>query len=280
MPRAPSFVRLLLALVGGVVTLPLDTQTAAAQVRLPWGADLVTWSRYEWRGITRRNAWVAQPDLFGGLAVGNFHLTAGGWVNFEFTVADTLIPAAIGLGRRIGEWNAWLEGQFHFRRGELAGGITTYHFLDRSAAAAFGNTVFNTWELYGRVEGRPGPLAFRLAAWLDVDDVDGAYFEPSATYRIPLLPLQPVGVPVIDIGLRAGWNAGQRYFASDGLTHVELFLAPQLHATVFRRTLTLAGSAHVQHNEDAATRRTSRLPSDADDRISLWFGLRASFYRR
>lgn len=287
--RTPPFVRRLApALLGGVAALALDPQTASPQVRLPWGIDVVTASRYEWRGITRRNAWVAQPDLFGGLAVGNFHLTAGGWMNFEFTVADTLIPAAIGLGRRIGEWNGWFEGQFHFRRGEIAAGITAYHFPNPAAAEAFGNTVFDTWELYGRVEGRPGPLALRLAGWLDVDAVDGAYLEPSLVYRIPLVPLQPVGIPVIDLGLRAGVSLGQAaqdgsengYFAEDGLTHAELFVAPQLHATLFSRNLTLAGSVHLQHNEDPATRRASRLPSDADDRFTLWFGLRASYYRR
>jgi hypothetical protein len=265
------FALLVLAtLLGFGVSPPL-----AGQARWTGAADATVASRYYWRGITRRNDWVLQADLVTGARFSGSFLTVGGWTNFEFSVAD---PAStdIGLGQHFGQWDLWAEFATWAGPFDLSLGYTRY-FFDEAAAAAVGSTVFNTGEFYANGQVRIGGFTPRVAVWLDLEEVKGAYFELSATYRIPVLPL---AVPSLYLGALAGVSAGQAvntadpeeggYFAEDGVTHVDIFARTQVYAPIGPvRDLYITPDVHLLINVDEATKRTSRALED-QDRGTKW----------
>ena len=149
-----------------------------------------------------------------------------------------------------------------------------------------GSTVFNTGEIYADGQVRLGPVTPRAAVWLDLEEVKGAYFELSATYRIPVLPL---AIPSLYLGALAGISAGQAvnaadpeeggYFAENGVTHVDFFARTQIYAPIGPlRDLYITPDVHLLINFDEATKRTSRAPEDQDRGTKWLFSVALSWF--
>jgi hypothetical protein len=246
----------------------------AAQVS--GGFDTGIWSRYQWRGLTRRNGAVWQTDLFAAYRIGRSYLTLGGWTSVELAPADLRIAEAMGLGHAVGEIDGWIEWSYAGERVDVAVGYTRYVFPERDAAQALGVTALNTGEAYARVALRARHFTARAAAWYDPEDVDGAYLEGRLTYDLVVLP---VALPIVRLGALAGLNAGQDgdYFAENGLTHLDFFVEAQLSLGIAGLPLYLLPAAHFQLSLDDATRVVDRAGRLSDTRF--WFGTSLSWHR-
>jgi hypothetical protein len=235
---------------------------------------------YVWRGVTRSSGWVFQPDLVLGVGWPHSFINAGAWANVELYSAD---PATdISLGEQT-EWNAWVEYALWKGNFDITLGYIRY-FYDEGATPT-GVAVFNTGELYADLGWRFGPLQPRLSGWFDIDEVKGAYFEASATYRVPVFPL---AIPSIYFGLLGGFSAGQNvssdnpnqpgYFADDGLTHVDLWTYTQIYLPIGPvKDLYATIDLHFQVGVDAATKRSGPSP-DSEAGTKFWLGLSLSWY--
>lgn len=282
LPRWPVLTAL------GALTLHSIAAELEAQARAAGAVDAVVYSRYVWRGITRRNDWVVQPDIVVGATWPTGSLSVGAWANLEFSRAE---PGGtdVGLGEQIGEWNAWAQVEQRLQLLDaptsIALGYIRY-FVDRSAAAAVGTTVFNTSELYLDGRWRLGGFEPRATVWYDVEEVKGAYAELSAAYRLPVFPL---AVPSLYLKMLYAFSWGQAisdddpnegaYFAEDGLTHIDFSAEVQVYLPVGPLTnLYATPSLHFQVNTDDATGRLSRSPDDIDRGSVWWGGLALSWY--
>ena len=257
------------------------------QARPAVAVDVAVDSRYVWRGITRRDGWVLQPDALAGAQWAWGSVSAGAWADIELSRAE---PASeeLGLGKALGEWNVWaqLERRFSLLDAplDLAVGYVRY-FVDRSAAAAVGTTAFNTGELYLDGRWRLRDLEPRATLWYDIEEVKGAYAELGAAYRVPVFPL---AVPSLYLRMVYGFSWGQAagpdeggYFGEDGLTHIVF----SVEAPVFSPlsigplgSLYATPSLHFQVNLDDATRRQGRAPADLDRGNVWWGGLVLSWF--
>ena len=278
--------RQLVVVLGVLVLLPMPC-TLEAQLRASAAADLTVSSRYVWRGITRRNDWVLQPDLAVGVAWPKGSLALGGWANFELSEAEPE-DTEVGLGQPFGELNFW--AQFEYLAGPFDVGVGYMRYLvDEGAAAEVGTTVFNTSELYLDARYRLADLEPRATLWVDVDDVEGAYFEASVAYRLPVIP---IAVPSLYLKMLYGFSWGQAvseddpeqgaYFAENGLTHIDFSAETQIYLPVPvgpLKRMYAAPALHFQVNKDGATRRVSRDPSDADRGNFWWFSIALSWYQ-
>lgn len=269
--RAPVFAALALT----AAAVPLEAQVNAAVA-----TDVGFFSRYMWRGLTRRSAWVLQPDVLAGAAGAAGSLSVGAWADLELAKSE---PGGegLGLGRRIGEWDVWAqyERRFAWLGGplDLAVGYVRY-FVDRSAAAAAGSAAFNTGELYFDGRWRVRGFEPRATVWYDPEEVKGVYAELSGAYRVPVFPL---AVPSLYLKVLYGFSWGQAvsrddpaapaYFDENGLTHIDFSVEAQIYAPIAPlRHLYLTLSLHFQVNADDATRRTDR--SSDGDRGNVWWG--------
>ena len=270
------------------------------------GCDVTYASKYVWRGITRRNASVLQPDAFLGLRWPSGFLSVGGWVNIELERADPNDPTALGLGQRVSEGNLWGQLDLFSRLFAFKVGYIRYEF-DVAAAAPFNVNVFNTGEFFTGLRfdipwtphwvGGPGfATALEVAAWYDHEDVEGFYIEPSIELQLPLFPLLsmwfPSPLPALQLRAVIGITGGQEitntmtpdgYFAGDGLTIISDGLTlthwdfSATTSIVAARSFNLAVSYHLQINEDANTRgRLAYGMPDLDDDVKHWVSLSIS----
>ena len=279
-PRRTPFLAVLAPAV--VLALAASAEPLGAQASAAVAADAGLYSRYVWRGLTRRNGWVLQPDLLVGVMTPGGSLSVGAWASLELAEAE---PGSddLGLGRRVGESDVWAQYE---RRLEWLGGSLTAaagyvrYFVDRAAAAAAGSAAFNTGELYLDGRWRVHGLEPGATIWYDPEEVRGAYAELSGAYRVSVFPL---AVPSLYLKMLYGFSWGQAsdrddpaepaYFADDGLTHIDFSAEAQIYAPVPLgplRHLYLTPSLHFQVNADDATRRTDRSPDG--DRGNLWWG--------
>ncbi len=251
-----------------------------AQTRVSGSADVAVSSRYVWRGITRRNDWVLQPDAILGMAWPTGSLSLGAWTNFEFSTAEPG-SADIGLGERFGEANIWIQLDREFEFFDAPANVSigsVRYFVDESAAAVVGTTAFNTYEVYLDGRWRLGAMEPRATIWYDFDEVKGFYAELSVAQRVPILPL---AVPSLYLKMQYGFSWGQEagstdpgergYFTRDGLTHIDFSAEAQIYMPVGPVTdLYLTPLLHFQVNTDDATRRLSRAPEG--EQGSMWWG--------
>jgi hypothetical protein len=263
--------------------LGLDPISVLAQVRPAAGFDAALRSQYVWRGITRSSGWVLQPDLILGTGWSNSYANVGVWANIE--LFSTEPGAELSLGRTVGEWNGWIEYSWWNETVDLAFGYTRYWFDDAASQERW-SPAFDTGELYADAGWRIGPLEPRLAIWLDLEEVQGAYLELSATYRIPVLPL---AIPSLYLGALGGINSGQAldsedpdepaYFEKNGLTHVGLWTYTQVYLPVGPlKDLYGTVAFHFQFNSDSATRRAELGTEGADQNTKWWLSLVLSWY--
>lgn len=278
-PRPDSRMGAVLGLAAATLCAP---RVAASQVTP--GVDVGVFSRYLWRGLTRRNAPVAQMDAYVAYRFRSLFVTAGAWTSLELSRADARIADALGLGARVGEVDTWYEVSHACQYFEGGLGFTTYSFIQQADAPAVGNTLFDAEELYARITVRVGPVAPRATVWYDWRQTKGAYAEVGASYRVPVFPL---GIPVLRLGGLAGFSLGQEvnprapaerfYFARSGLTHVDVSAEAQLSLGIIGVNLYALPAVHVRINVDDATKRVRRGPNGASD-LMVWGGMTLSLH--
>src|SRR5881628_2698136 len=252
----------------------------SAQVYL--GLDATLSSPYVWRGVTRANGWVAQPEGFVSMKAGGGFVSAGVWASYELDHAGPNDLSDLGTGRAgLAEVNYW--GQATWSLGLMQAALGGIRYTFRGTAPTAGRTrADNTTELYVDVRATSKYIVPGVVLWLDVDRVRGAYLEGSAT--VPLLA-NPLAAPFIGLITRAavGYTLGQEvntrdpaqggYFTRAGVTHVDLSVSTDVTLHPLRVPTMLRLEGHAQFSTDDATRPTSASPSDARRSAKLWAAL-------
>ena len=274
MPRLRLFVAAaLLAALG----LP---SPACAQVYL--GLDATLTSPYVWRGVTRANGWVVQPEGFVSLKAGGGFLSGGVWASYELANAGPNDLSDLGTGAAgLAELNYW--GQAAWSLGLVQAALGGIRYTFRGTAPTAGRTrADNTTELFVNLRGTSKYIVPGVALWLDVDRVRGTYFEGSVT--VPVLA-NPLAAPFFGVITRAavGYTLGQdvntqdpsqgAYFARAGVTHLDFAVSTDLTLRPLTVPTVLRLEGHVQFSTDDATRPTSARPSDARRSGKLWAAL-------
>jgi hypothetical protein len=263
-----------LALLVAAALLQTLGLRSGADAQVYAGLDATLTSPYVWRGITRANGWIAQPEGFLSVKAGGGFLSAGAWASYELGEAGPNDLSDLGPGHAgLAELDYW--GQADWSLGLFQASLGGIRYTFRGTAPLAGRTrADNTTELYVAVRATSKYIVPAVALWLDVDRVRGAYVEGSAT--VPLLA-NPLAAPFIALVTRAavGYTVGQEgvYFTRAGITHVDLAVSSDvtLHPLHVPTVLRLEG--HVQFNTDDSTRPTSADPSDARRSAKLWAAL-------
>ena len=253
---------------------------ACAQVYL--GLDAALTSPYVWRGVTRANGWVVQPECFMSVRAGDGFLSGGAWASDELRRASPGDLSDLGPGQRgLAELDYWGQASWSLGLMQAALGAIRYTFRGTGPTAAR-TPVDNTTELYMDVRAISKYVVPGVALWLDVDRVGGAYIEGSAT--VPLLA-NPLAAPFITLMTRAalGYTLGQEvnirdpaqgaYFARAGVTHVDLAVSGDLTLHPLGVPTVLRIEGHTQFSADPATRPTTADPSDARRSVKRWAAL-------
>lgn len=240
-------------------------------------------TKHVWRGITRAENLVIQPDLFVAALLGQGFLTLGCWANLDpfGARADGAVSTEFADGH-VRDFDLWAEYSTNSSAVDAALGWVRYD-LDGIGGFEPGGVRLITNELYGRLQLLSAPLAPKLAIWYDVDKVNGAYIEGSLDLRVPLLPLRLGPLTSIHAGGLVGWSVGQEvddaqpseaaHFTERGFTHVDLSLWSSFFVA---KEWSVTPAFHFQINGDAATRRAPDDPSAGDD-TKLWFVLYVSW---
>jgi len=224
------------------------------------GIDVAGFSRYQWRGLSRDNGWVVQPDAYAAVRTPFGWLTVGAWGTIDLARPA---PSDLAVGRRwFGESNIWAELSASAHGVHGAVGWTGYWF-DGTALGLTPPEATN--EVYLRLDAPGwGRIVPQVTAWYDVDRVDGAYVEGSVTVRIPLWNqiLIPVGslnaTTLVGASLGQEVNAGDpaeaAYFVGRGITHWDVSLWTRTRPVpfwIFEGSLGV--EFHLQINVDPAT---------------------------
>ena len=238
------------------------------------GLDATLSSPYVWRGVTRANGWVVQPEAFVSLKAGGGFVSGGAWASYELKNAGPNDLSDLGTGNAgLAELNYW--GQANWSLGLIQASLGGIRYTFRGTAPTAGRTrADNTTELYVDLRGTSKYVVPGLALWLDVDRVQGAYLEGSVT--VPVLA-NPLAAPFIVLITRAavGYAVGQEgaYFARAGVTHMDLAVSTDVTLRPLRVPTVLRFEGHVQFSTDDATRPSSARPSDARRSGKLWAAL-------
>src|SRR5216117_4575952 len=117
--------------------------------------DAVVSSPYVWRGVTRANGWVAQPEGFVSVKVGGGFLSGGAWASYELGPAGPGDLSDLGTGQAgLAEVNYW--GQATRSLGLMQAALGGIRYAFRGAATGAGRTrADNTTELYVELRGTP-----------------------------------------------------------------------------------------------------------------------------
>jgi hypothetical protein len=254
---------------------------AAAQLRP--GADALLASSYVFRGVTRTNGYVLQPDAYVGYWLKKVGwLTAGVWGNLELERSGRHDISDRPDGTRgLGEWDAWAQVTHPWGPVDLTAGWTGY--FRRASLVAGPGERYHTHELYAAVQARETYLSPRLSAWWDVDRIGGVYLEGSVS--LPIMGAFRGPFWAFHLTATAGLGLGQDVdpdhllepanFAEDGFTHLDLGAdvhLPQLS----RHGVSTQIEGHFQINRDPLTKRHSRAAGDDDNFATWWFGLSLS----
>jgi len=243
------------------------------------GLDATLSSPYVWRGVTRANGWVVQPEGFVSLRAGGGFLSGGAWASYELGSAGPNDLSDLGTGGAgLAELNYW--GQATWSLGLVQAALGGIRYTFRGTAPSAGRTrADNTTELYVELRGTSKYVVPGVALWLDVDRVRGAYVEGSVT--VPVLA-NPLAKPFVALITRAtvGYTVGQEgaYFARAGVTHVDFAASSDLTLRPLRVPTVLRLEGHVQFSTDDATRPTSARPSEARRSGKLWAALALRFF--
>jgi hypothetical protein len=201
---------------------------AAARGQVVLTTDAGAFNAYVWRGVTLTNQVVIQPDAYLTIPAGGGSAVVGVWGSIDAGRYDDPVNDLSEGGGTSGfnatEINLWAE-YGHSLGSKLTGtlGSVWYLFPNESGLT---NDVNRTVEVYGKLQ-LAAPLSPKLAAWYDVDKVDGLYLEGSLSQTVAGIK----GFPVT-FGALAGFSVSQGIndsdpteianFADNTLTHVDL----------------------------------------------------------
>ena len=262
--RMPSPRAAAAALVLAAVVRP-----AAARAQLVVTADATVATGFVWRGLTFTNRPVVQPDLVLTAPVAGTTFTVGAWANAEparYTEASAIsLDGGRGGVTATSVWADATRGVGGGRsRVDLTTGVANYWYPPITGLGP----AYNSVEVYGRA-AMAGPLAPKLAVWVDVARIRGAYVEGSLAHSFPLAPglsLALTGTSGVSLGQAidpTGRETG--YFARDGIAFTDL--AAGVGATVGHVSIT--PTLHLVLAHDAAARVTA---PDATRGTKLWLG--------
>src|SRR5689334_1146865 len=223
-----------LGLLAVAALFPALGSLAPASAQAYLGFDATLASPYVWRGVTRANGSVVQPEAFASLQAAGGFLSAGAWASYELGDAGVNDLSDLGVGHAgLTELNYW--GQAAWSLGILETALGGIRYTFRGTAPTAGRTrADNTTEVFASVRATSKYVVPGLALWVDVDRVRGAYVEGSVT--VPLLA-NPLAKPFLAVITRAtmGYTLGQEasttdpgqgaYFTRAGVTHFDLSAA-------------------------------------------------------
>lgn len=260
-----------MALVLGVMSAPPDV---SSQVVLT--TDAGAFNAYMWRGVTLTNQIVLQPDAYLSISAGGGSAVIGAWGNIDAgqydDPANDLSEGGGTSSLNATEINIWAEYGHSLGSGVTGTlGSLLYLFPNESGLT---NEFNRTVEIYGKLQ-LISVLSPKLAAWYDVDKVDGLYLEGSISQTVAGIP----GFPVT-LGALAGFSAGQGIndsdpaevanFARNTLTHVNLAATGALSVG----PVTISPTVHFLITNDDFTRITKPVVSrDA----KAWAGVSLSW---
>lgn len=257
----------------GVLVSAALSFPAAAGGQVVLTSDAGAFNAYVWRGVTMTNKLVLQPDAYLTIPAGSGSLVLGAWGNIDAGQYDDPVDD-LSEGGGTASFNAtevdvWAE-YGHALSPSLSGTLGGLLYLFPNDAGLT-NEVNRTFEIYGKLQLTGVPLGPKLAAWYDVEKVDGVYLEGSIT--------QPVtgirGFPVT-LGALAGFSAGQdanendpseiANFAENGFTHADFSATGALSAG----PVTISPTVHLLVLNDGFTEITK--PGVRKD-VKAWAGV-------
>lgn len=237
----------------------------AAHAQVALNTDLVVASAFLFRGVTFTNRPVLQPDAYLTLPAGRGVVVTGAALNVEplaYDGARDISVLGAESGTLVTATTLWSEYTRPVGRASATVGVTGYLYPQANGIAE----AYNTAEVYAKA-AFAAPLSPSLAAYYDVGQVRGAYLEAALRHSVAAGPRV-----ALTFGALAGASLGQgpeagetAYFASEGLTHVDLSAA----ATWTARAVTVTPSVHAVLDRDAATRLTA--PGE-QHRAKVWVG--------
>ena len=220
--------------------------------------DAGAFNAYMWRGVTLTNQLVLQPDAYLTIPAGGGSAVIGAWGNIDAgqydDPANDLSEGGGTSSLNATEINIWAEYGHSLGSGVTGTlGTLLYLFPNESGLT---NEFNRTVEIYGKLQ-LISVLSPKLAAWYDVDKVDGLYLEGSVSQTVAGIP----GFPVT-LGALAGFSAGQGIndsdpaevanFARNTLTHVDLAATGALSVG----PVTISPTVHFLITNDDFTRIT------------------------
>jgi hypothetical protein len=246
--------------------------------------DLTTANRYIWRGINRSTNWVGQVGLSAAVPIGRGALGVGLFDNRELSSSEEGEITEVGVGEKgLGERDWWLEYRRPLGSQEIFLGFTRYTFHGDEQIGGRSSSN-NTTELSFGFQSKLTYLAPTLAAYWDVDRVNGLYIEASGAVPLLAWPYPPPVSLVLDAAL--GLNLGEdphpghpeelAYYAEDGFTHFQLGLSVDLHVA---GSLTANGGARVHAGIDDA----AKIGTSGQSRslfVTFWLGATARWGKR
>jgi len=163
--------------------------TTYAYAQVYAGLDATLTSPYVWRGITRANGWVAQPEGFLSAKAGGGFLSAGAWASYELGAAGPNDLSDLGAGQAgLAELDYW--GQANWSADGRMVVIEMNPRVSRSSALASKATGFPI-----------AKVAARLAVGYTLGQED-AYFTRAGVTHLDLsasgdVTLHPLHVPTV-----------------------------------------------------------------------------------
>ena len=185
--------------------LALPTPAAPVQAQWTGGGDLTMATRYEWRGLTRHDGVVWQPQVYATRRFDRWRLSAGTWTVVQ--AAGPEAPFGVGLGDNwFGEVSPWLEAGSAVGALEVSGGWTGYFYRGGAQPTP---SPRSTSEVYARITTLELPVVVpRATLWYDIGRYDGAYLETALSVRVPLWAAVKIPVGSLVLGGTLGWNLG------------------------------------------------------------------------
>jgi hypothetical protein len=227
--------------------------------------------RYVWRGVTRVNGWVLQPQAELAARAGPATLTAGVWANVELSRAGAGDVGDRGADRRgLGELDVEVSAGADIGPVGVTVGWVRYTYHGDPMLGGRDPTQ-NTSELFTAVAWRSTRVGPELVVFRDIGGRREWYAE--AAIGLPLFASpEPRPAAVISLRPLAAWSAGPG--PDRGLTHLDLPLTLdfQLPGTLLEPAVSIR--LHTQWNRDSATRITDAVGGST--RVKLWGELTVS----
>jgi hypothetical protein len=246
-----------------VVVMMVPTETLAVEASL----DAAVFSAYDWRGQVVNDEAVLQPSIDvssdNGLTVnvwGNFDLTDNVGDSEEFSEVDITVSYDLNLGEDAPGVQIGLIEYLFPKEGDFA-----------DAEAGVSSADADTREIFVGLSETMGEFDVSLTAYLDIDEVDGAYINAAVEHALS------VGE---EIGLVAGASVAyatsdynEYYFGVDdsGLNDVTFSLSGGVDVT---ENLSVGGEVHYVILPDSDIEDAAKANSGEDS--FFWGGVSAS----